>query len=111
MSNSIRERLPSGGTSLLNAFKLLDEFSAAPDNIFIITDGLPTQGDKAPRRNTVSGPERLKLFREAIRTLPGNTPINVILSPMEGDPAAASEFWRLAQESGGSFMAPAKDWP
>ena len=111
VSNSIRERLPSGGTSLLNAFRLLDEFSAAPDNIFIITDGLPTQGDKAPRRNTVSGPERLKLFREAIRTLPGNTPINVILSPMEGDPAAASEFWRLAQESGGSFMAPAKDWP
>ena len=111
VSNSIRERLPSGGTSLLNAFKLLDEFSAAPDNIFIITDGLPTQGDKAPRRNTVSGPERLNLFREAIRTLPGNTPINVILSPMEGDPAAASEFWRLAQESGGSFMAPAKDWP
>jgi hypothetical protein len=37
--------------------------------------------------------------------------VNVVLSPMEGDPLAASEFWKLAQSSGGSFMAPAKDWP
>lgn len=111
VSQSIRDRLPTGGTSLINAFGLLSQFSTAPDNIFIITDGLPTQGDKAPRRNTVSGPERLNLFRAAVRTLPAKTPVNIILSPMEGDPAAASEFWRLAQDTGGSFMAPAKDWP
>jgi len=30
---------------------------------------------------------------------------------MEGDPLAASEFWQLAQVSGGSFMSPARDWP
>ena len=76
-----------------------------------ITDGLPTQGKSAPRRNTVSGPARLKHYRDALRNLPNNVPVNVVLSPMEGDPAAASEFWKLAQETGGSFMAPAEDWP
>ena len=107
VSQSIRDRLPTGGTSLINAFGLLSQFSTAPDNIFIITDGLPTQGDKAPRRNTVSGPERLNLFRAAVRTLPAKTPVN-IFSPMERS-RGRFRFWRLAQDTGGSFMAPAKD--
>ena len=41
---SVRETLPSGGTSLYNAFEFLNELDSKPDNIFIITDGLPTQG-------------------------------------------------------------------
>ena len=98
-------------TSLHNAFGFLQELDSQPDNIFLITDGLPTQGQSAPRRNTVSGPARLKHYRDALRKLPSNVPVNVVLSPMEGDPAAASEFWKLAQETGGSFMAPAEDWP
>ena len=40
---SVRETLPSGGTSLYNAFDFLGELDSKPDNIFIITDGLPTQ--------------------------------------------------------------------
>ena len=109
--DTVRETLPTGGTSLHNAFGFLQELDSQPDNIFLITDGLPTQGQSAPRRNTVSGPARLKHYRDALRKLPSNVPVNVVLSPMEGDPAAASEFWKLAQEPGGSFMAPAEDWP
>jgi hypothetical protein len=30
---------------------------------------------------------------------------------MEGDPMAASEFWKLAITSRGSFMSLSKDWP
>ena len=52
---SVRETLPSGGTSLYNAFEFLNELDSKPDNIFIITDGLPTQGRDTPRKNTVSG--------------------------------------------------------
>lgn len=107
----VRKSLPTGGTSLHNAFTFLQELDSKPDNIFLITDGLPTQGKSTPRRNTVSGPARLKHYRDALRNLPSNVPINVVLSPMEGDPLAASEFWKLAQETGGSFMAPAEDWP
>jgi hypothetical protein len=110
-SRALRAILPGGGTSLLNAFTALQRLSPAPDNIFLITDGLPTQGANAPRGTTVSGRERQRLYREAIRALPGNVPVNIILFPMEGDPMASSEFWQLAQATRGSFMSPSRDWP
>ncbi len=111
VSIELRKLIPSGGTSLANAFRALENLSPAPDNIFLITDGLPTQGDKPPRGNTISGRERQKLYRQAVKLLPRNVPVNIILAPMEGDPLAASEFWQLAQVSRGSFMSPSRDWP
>jgi len=111
IGTELRRVLPSGGTSLLNAFGALARLSPLPDNIFLITDGLPTQGANPPRGSTVSGRERLRLYREAIRGLPRGVPVNVLLAPMEGDPMAASEFWQLAQATGGSFMSPSRDWP
>ncbi|MEM8561976.1 MAG: VWA domain-containing protein, partial [Pseudomonadota bacterium] len=111
ISDELRKLVPSGGTSLENAFSALQTLSPAPDNIFLITDGLPTQGATPPRSSKVSGAERQRLYRQAVRKLPRNVPINIILSPMEGDPMAASEFWQLAQVSKGSFMSPSKDWP
>jgi len=38
-------------------------------------------------------------------------PVNVVLLPMEGDPAAPTYFWRLAQATGGAFLSPPRDWP
>ncbi|QIB66033.1 VWA domain-containing protein [Kineobactrum salinum] len=111
VSAALRQRVPAGGTSLENAFLALQAFSPAPDNIFLITDGLPTQGTGAPRGSTVSGKQRLDHYRQAIKQLPRNVPVNVILAPMEGDPMAASEFWQLAQSSRGSFLSPSRDWP
>ncbi len=111
VTNAVREIVPGGGTSFENAFAAVQQLSPAPDNIFLITDGLPTQGAKAPNRTKVSGQERQKLYRQSVRLLPRNVPINIILAPMEGDPMAASEFWQLAQNTGGSFMSPAQDWP
>jgi Mg-chelatase subunit ChlD len=111
VSAALRKLTPGGGTSLANAFAALQKLSPTPDNIFLITDGLPTQGAKPPRGNKVSGRDRQKLYREAIKQLPRNVPINVILAPMEGDPMAASEFWQLAQVSKGAFLSPSKDWP
>jgi hypothetical protein len=108
---ALRNVVPAGGTSLENAFLALQALSPAPDNIFLITDGLPTQGTSAPRGSTVSGKQRLDLYRQAIKRLPRNVPVNVILGPMEGDPMAASEFWQLAQTSRGSFLSPSRDWP
>jgi hypothetical protein len=110
VSATLHDITPTGGTSLENAFLALGKLSPAPDNIFLITDGLPTQGVTA-KGTKISGPARQNLFRRAIKALPVGVPINVILAPMEGDPMAASEFWRLAQNSAGSFLAPSKDWP
>ena len=111
VTSALRKITPTGGTSLENAFLALQDFSPLPDNIFLITDGLPTQGASGPRGSKVSGEERQRLYRQAVKMLPRNVPVNIILSPMEGDPMAASEFWQLAQVSKGSFMSPSKDWP
>ncbi|MFV8818688.1 vWA domain-containing protein [Haliea sp. E17] len=111
LSAQLRDITPSGGTSLENAFNALKQLTPAPDNIFLITDGLPTQGSTPPKGSKVSGKDRQKLFRQAVRQLPGGVPVNIILAPMEGDPMAAAEFWQLAQASQGSLLSPSKDWP
>lgn len=103
--------VPEKGTSLLNAFNVIGEMRPAPDNIFLLSDSLPTMGEKKPWGKRVSGKKRLSLFYEAIRRLPSRVPVNIILYPMEGDPFAASAFWKLARDSGGSFFCPSKDWP
>jgi hypothetical protein len=103
--------VPSGGTSLENAVTAAIGMMPMPDNIFLITDGLPTQGASPPRGNKVNGQERMRLFERAIGQLPKSIPVNVILAPMEGDPMAASAFWQLAQITSGSFLSPAEDWP
>jgi hypothetical protein len=96
---------------LYNAFEALRALPTPPDNIFLLTDGLPTQAERPPRGSKVSGNQRLQFFRDAIRRLPGNVPVNIVLFPMEGDPMAASEYWQLAQASSGSFLSPSIDWP
>jgi hypothetical protein len=51
------------------------------------------------------------LFERALGKFPNRVPANVILMPMEGDPAAPGAFWTLARRTNGSFLMPAKDWP
>jgi cell division protein FtsB len=108
---ALNELVPTGGTSLETAFQTAIEMTPMPDNIFLITDGLPTQGATAPKGNTIDGRQRMRLFERAIGLLPTSIPVNVILAPMEGDPMAASAFWQLAQMTSGSFLSPAEDWP
>ena len=103
--------VPEDGTSLEQVFNAVNAMTPLPDNIILITDGLPTQGMKRPRGNTISGKDRRELFKRAVKVLPKDVPVNVILAPMEGDPFAASEFWKLAMETHGSFLAPSRDWP
>ncbi|TGD75744.1 VWA domain-containing protein [Mangrovimicrobium sediminis] len=111
VSAELRQVVPTGGTSLENAFLALQRLVPAPDNIFLITDGLPTQGAGAPRGGKVSGKQRQELFASAVKKLPPGVPVNVILEPLEGDPMAAANYWRLAQVSQGSFLSPSRDWP
>jgi Mg-chelatase subunit ChlD len=102
---------PDGGTSLFHAFAAAKAMSPPPDNILLLTDGLPTQGDAPPKRRTVSGRERLRHFESALDELPRGVPVNVVLFPMEGDPMAATAFWKLAMATRGSFMTPSSAWP
>ncbi len=102
---------PNEGTSLIEAFGAINQLSPRPDNLFLITDGLPTVGDKPAKRTTISGRDREKLFKKAVEVLPRGLPVNVILMPFEGDPRAAASFWKLALASQGSFLSPSVDWP
>jgi len=111
MLGALKQTIPQGGTSLFNAFAAAARLQPHPDNILLLTDGLPTQGERVSSQNTVSGDERLKLFHQATRVLPKYVPVNTILFPMEGDPMAAVSFWQLAIDTGGSFLTPTRDWP
>jgi hypothetical protein len=108
---TLHQTIPAGGTSLYQALAIAGKLSPRPDNILLITDGLPTQGRSKPGRTTVSAGQRLKHFEAAVRTLPAGIPVNTILLPMEGDAYAAAAFWKLAIDTRGSFLTPARDWP
>ncbi len=111
MLAALNQTIPQGGTSLFNAFSAVAHMGPRPDNILLLTDGLPTQGERESGQTTISGGERLSLFHQAVTKLPKAVPVNTILFPMEGDPMAAVSFWQLAIETKGSFLTPTRDWP
>jgi hypothetical protein len=110
--DALAAAVPEGGSSLINAFAAIRELKPAPDQVVLITDHMPTQGTTPPAiRKYVDANGRARLFEEAIRTLPKNLRVDVVLLPMKGDVPAAHRFWRLARQTGGTYILPSKDWP
>ena len=109
----LRTSPPANGTNLSRLFRMISTMNPIPDNVFLLTDGLPTMDDsnESKRRTLVDGAARQRLFRRAIEELPAGITVNVILFPFEGDPWAAGSYWALAHNTGGTFMTPSKDWP
>ncbi|HSC13878.1 MAG TPA: VWA domain-containing protein [Gammaproteobacteria bacterium] len=108
---ALRASYPQGPTSLHAAFNAIKMLEPKPDNIYLLTDGLPTMGDVTPTRAGVRADERMDHFERAIRQLPVGVPVNTLLFAMEGDPHAAWAYWLVAIRTGGSMMAPSEDWP
>ena len=108
---ALKKVVPENGTSIANLITSINAMIPLPDNVYLIIDSLPTQGVREPRNSTISGRDRLQLFADAIRQLPKQVPINVIMFPMEGDPMASAAYWNLARVSGGAFLSPSRDWP
>lgn len=111
MMTALENVVPEKGTSLHNALAVVEQMESPPDNMFLLIDSLPTMGAKRGVGKNVSGAKRLRHARSALKSLSGRVPINVILFPMEGDPMAASFYWRMAVKSKGSFFSPSEDWP
>jgi hypothetical protein len=109
--DTLRELTPEGGSSLINAWEAIRGLMPRPDQVVLVTDGLPTQGKERGRRDYVDAGQRARLFDEARRALPPNVPIDVILLPMQGDLPAAHRFWTMARETGGNYLVPGADWP
>jgi hypothetical protein len=101
--------VPADGTSLYNVFATAK--SVGPDQIVLITDGLPTQGKTAGGKKYVDSNARMRLFDESVGQLPEHVPVDSILLPMLGDLQAAHRFWNLARLTNGTLLMPSKDWP
>ncbi len=108
---TLKQTVPQDGSSLENLFIAIEEMNPRPDNVFLITDSLPTQGTSPPRSATIDGNGRMRLFRDAMRRLPSGVPVNVILLPLEGDHDAAAAYWDLTHTTNATFLAPSRDWP
>lgn len=108
---ALRRVVPEKGTSLHAAFESIGSLLPVPDNVILLTDGLPTQGRTLATSGTINARQRMKLFDKAFEILPRGIPVNVLLFPIEGDPQAASAFWQLAMATRGSFMSLSEDWP
>ncbi len=107
----LHQLIPQKGTNLRKAFSAIKKLPQRPDNIILITDGLPTLGNSKTNKTKISASERIKLFEKAVKLIPERIPVNTILLPMEGDPMAAALFWKLAIDTKGSFITPSRDWP
>jgi len=119
--------VPNGGTNLSSALKLVNQTRPKPDSIYVITDGLPTKGQKKYRNSSnftqcdsissnakkINGECRVKLFWASVNEFTSKTNIetNVVLLPLEGDPEAAPNFWMWTANTGGLLLVPSKDWP
>lgn len=103
--------VPENGTSLSKAFIEVRKLSPAPDQIVLITDGLPTLGAGPPRFKYINAHQRARLFDESIALIPDKVPVDVVLLPLEGELPAAHRYWGLAKLTQGVFLMPSKDWP
>jgi hypothetical protein len=107
----LRGTVPSKGTNLRAAFAVASILEPNPDNIILLADGLPTMDEPTTSRELISANERVDLFSEAARELPGNVPVNILLYPMEGDYEASIAYWVLSAQTGGSLISVSRDWP
>ena len=109
---ALRKFAPEGGTSLHAAMRAIRAMQPLPDNVYLLTDGLPTQGASPPSRvGSVDTRARERFFTRAVRDLPSGIPVNVLFYPMDGDPAATGYYWLMASQSRGSFVSVYRDWP
>ena len=102
---------PKGGANLERAFAAVRYLPRLPDSIVLFTDGLPTKSETLPYDGEVGEEQRIRFFEIAVKQLPPRIPVSTIMFPMNGDPAAAAEYWMLANASRGAFVSPAKSWP
>ncbi len=112
MLRALDQLTPMDGTSLINALRAARQMSPRPDQIVLVTDGMPTQGATPPAlRRFIDVDGRARLFDEAVRMMGRDIPVDVVLLPLRGDLPASHRYWMFARDTGGAFLMPSKDWP
>ena len=120
----LRQIVPEGPTNLEAGLTAIAQFK--PTDIYVVTDGLPTKGTSSYKSlnpfadcsalwggsSKISGACRAKLFIHTVqKAQTSGIKINVVLLPIEGDPAAASFYWRWTATHNGLMISPAASWP
>lgn len=112
LSEALTVMTPDGGSNLQRGFDVITAMSPLPDNVYLVTDSLPTLSNRRDdMEGNVTPRQRMERYGDAVDGLADNIPVNTILLPMEGDPGAAAAFWQLAWLTSGSFVTPSRDWP
>ncbi len=118
LQKNIDDFIPENATNLAAGLRKMKEINPAITNLYIVTDGLPTQGSSTVfsrcvlNRKTISGECRQQLLQSAVKESFGaNVPVSIVLLPMEGDPQAANMYWQWAFKTQGILMTPAPSWP
>lgn len=117
--------MPSGGSNLHNALNEVHKYK--PDEVFIVTDGLPTLGEKSlfnklnffskcpsisSNGKLISSGCRAKLFQKSIENnISMNVRYNIILLALEGDPLSVIYYSNLANSTKGIMVSPNTEWP
>ena len=125
--SDFKKVVPEGGTNLHAAIALMQSSAAGFSNVYLITDGLPTQGEKGKFKvfrsffsgcssitgnaQNISGQCRVKLLKDIIKSYKESAPVNVILLALEGDSDAAGIFWQWTAKSNGMLISPESSWP
>jgi len=107
----LRRTVPKNGTNMYAAFQVIRDMKPRPDNVILLVDSMPTMDQATSSKSVIGAGERANLFTAATQLIPTGIPINVMLYPMEGDPAAVTSFWSLALKSRGSMISVSHDWP
>ena len=108
---ALREVVPEDGTNLYAAFAAASKLEPPPDNIYLLTDGLPTQSPDYLVKDYVTYEDRIKHFVRGTNQRPKSSVLHVLFYTMEGDPGAPKFYFDLAQTTEGSFTVVSRDWP
>ena len=125
--SALKQIAPEGGTNLHAAVAMMRSSSTGFSNVYLLTDGLPTQGDRGRIRTIssffsgcasitgnakkISGKCRVRLLNDIVASYRERAKVNVILLPLEGDSYAAGAFWQWTARSDGLLISPEHSWP
>lgn len=109
IASDLKDFQAQGGANLEQALHYANQQN--PDNIILITDGLPTLANRYKPNREVHEKDRLRMLALAKERISKNIPINILLLPMAGDPGAAAHLWQLSKSHRGSLITPSQDWP
>ena len=125
--NTLANLHAEGPTNLELAFEAIANIRPRPNQVVLITDGLPTvpesvglgriRGCPTPRGSStpILSPRcRKGIFDRAVSTFHRSfrsTEMNVVLLPLDGDAQAMFAYWSFAANTGGRVLVPAIGWP